>query len=81
MIWAASEAYHYSKNDKYLKLANELESWLSGNNVANTVIYHPETGICFDGIKSKEEVSRNSGAESTIESLLIMMEMEKLNKE
>ena len=81
MIWAASEAYYYSKNDKYLQLANELESWLSGNNVAKTVIYHPETGICFDGIKSKEEVSRNSGAESTIESLLIMMEMEKLNKE
>ncbi len=81
MIWATSEAYKYSKDKKYLKLTHELESWLSGNNDAKTVIYHPETGICFDGIKSKEEVSRNSGAESTIESLLIMLEMEKLNRE
>jgi len=78
MIWATSEAYSYSKNDKYLKLSKELKSWLSGNNDAKTVMYNPETGICFDGIKSKEEVSRNSGAESTIESLLIMMEMKKL---
>ncbi len=78
MVWAASEAYRYSKNAKYLKLSNELKSWLSGNNDAKTVIYNPETGICFDGIKSKEEVSRNSGAESTIESLLIKLEMKKL---
>ena len=78
MVWAASEAYHYSKNAKYLKLSNDLESWLSGNNDAKTVMYNPETGICFDGIKSKEEVSRNSGAESTIESLLIMLEKKKL---
>ena len=81
MIWAASEAYNYSKDKKYLQLINELESWLSGNNDAKTVIYNPETGICFDGIKSEEEVSRNSGAESTIESLLIMLEMQKLNRE
>jgi len=78
MVWAASEAYGYSKNAKYLKLSKDLESWLSGNNDAKTVMYNPETGICFDGIKSKEEVSRNSGAESTIESLLIMLEMKKL---
>ena len=77
MVWAASEAYRYSKNVKYLKLSKDLESWLSGNNDAKTVMYNPATGICFDGIKSKEEVSRNSGAESTIESLLIMLEMKK----
>ena len=77
MVWAYSEAYGYSKNAKYLKLSKDLESWLSGNNDAKTVMYNPETGICFDGIKSKEEVSRNSGAESTIESLLIMLEMKK----
>jgi hypothetical protein len=80
MIWAATEAYHYSKNDTYLNLANELESWLKGNNDAKTSMYNPETGICFDGIKSKLEVSRNSGAESTIESLLILLEMKKLKK-
>jgi len=81
MIWAASEAYHYSKDDKYLRLSNELDSWLSGNNDAKTVIYYPETGICFDGITSKDAVSRNSGAESTIESLLIKLEMQNLNRQ
>ena len=80
MIWAAAEAYHFSKNDIYLNLSYELESWLKGNNDAKTSMYDPETGICFDGIKSKLEVSRNSGAESTIESLLILLELKKLKK-
>ena len=80
MIWATSEAYHYSKDDKYLKLSKELESWLSGNNDAKTRMHNPETGICFDGIKRKDEVNKNSGAESTIESLLILLEIKKLNK-
>jgi len=75
MVWSSLEAYKYSKNKKYLKLAKDLNSWLSGNNDAKTVMYHPETGICFDGIKSKEETSKNSGAESTIESLLILLEI------
>ncbi|RLD27348.1 MAG: hypothetical protein DRI75_09725 [Bacteroidetes bacterium] len=81
MVWAASEAYQYSKNKKYLKLTTDLESWLSGNNDAKTVMYNPETGICFDGIKSKEEISKNSGAESTIESMLILLEIKKLKQE
>ena len=41
MIWATSEAYHYSKNEKYLKLSKKLESWLSGNNDAKTIMYNP----------------------------------------
>ena len=80
MIWAAAEAYHFTENNRYLNLSYELESWLKGNNDAKTSMYNPETGICFDGIKSKLEVSRNSGAESTIESLLILLEMKKLKK-
>lgn len=81
MVWAASEAYQYTKNEKYLKLATDLESWLYGNNDANTVMYNPETGITFDGIKNKEEISKNSGAESTIESMLILLEIKKLKQE
>lgn len=80
MIWATSEAYYYSKNKKYLKLAKELELWLYGNNDAQGIMYDPATGICFDGIKSKEEISKNSGAESTIESLMILLEMKKLKQ-
>ncbi|MCF6224671.1 MAG: hypothetical protein L3J34_13240 [Flavobacteriaceae bacterium] len=78
MVWAASEAYQYTKNEKYLNLATDIELWLYGKNDAKTVMYNPETGICFDGIKSKEEISKNSGAESTIESMLILLEIKKL---
>ncbi len=78
MIWATSEAYHYSKNKKYLKLAKELESWLYGQNDANGKMYNPTTGIFYDGIKSKKEISKNSGAESTIEGLMILLEMKKI---
>ncbi len=78
MIWATSEAYKYSKNKKYLILATDLESWLSGKNDAKRVIYNSETGICFDGIIAQNEINMNSGAESTIESLLILLEMKNL---
>jgi len=79
MILATSEAYHYSKKEKYLKLSKELNMWLYGQNDALGKMYDPITGIFFDGIKSKEEISKNSGAESTIEGLMILLEMEKLN--
>ena len=78
MIWATSEAYSYTKNKKYNNITRELESWLYGQNDAKGNMYDPATGICFDGIKSKKEISKNSGAESTIESLLILLELKKL---
>jgi hypothetical protein len=78
MIWASSEAYYYTKNRKYINLAKELEFWLFGQNDAKEIMYDPKTGICFDGIKSKKEINKNSGAESTIESLMILLEMKKL---
>ena len=78
MVWAAAEAYRYSNQEKYLTLAKNLGSWLTGNNDANQAIYNPSNGICFDGITGPNEVNKNSGAESTIESLLILLEMEKI---
>ncbi|MCH7525535.1 MAG: hypothetical protein IIC74_11215, partial [Bacteroidetes bacterium] len=78
MVWAASEAYRYSNKEKYLKLAIELESWLSGNNDTNTVMYNAKTGVSFDGIIASNKTNKNSGAESTIESILIMLEIKKL---
>jgi len=80
MVWATVEAYKYSNNKKYLNLATDLELWLSGNNDVKSVLYNPATGVCFDGIISKDEINRNSGAESTIESLLILLEMKKLRE-
>jgi hypothetical protein len=80
MIWAASEAYQYSNNENYLLLAKNLEVWLNGKNDASIAIYNPATGISFDGVLGPNEVNRNSGAESTIESLFILLEMKKLKK-
>tara|TARA_R110002096_G_C14654152_1_gene726762 strand:- start:96 stop:1385 length:1290 start_codon:yes stop_codon:yes gene_type:complete len=79
MILAASEAYHYTKDDKYFVLSKDLEAWLWGNNDANTAIYYSATGISFDGIDGTSQINKNSGAESTIESLLILLAIEKLN--
>lgn len=75
MIWAAREAYRYSQEEKYQTLAQNLQAWLSGENDASSAIFNPQTGLCFDGIISPTEINRNSGAESTIESLLIFLEM------
>lgn len=75
MVWAASEAYKYSGEAKYATLAKDLESWFAGENIAGTAMYNPSTGICFDGIVSSSEINRNSGAESTIERLLVLSEI------
>ncbi|WP_428742539.1 hypothetical protein [Tenacibaculum sp.] len=77
MLWAATEAYRYSNDDKYLDIANELGLWLSGKNDANKAMYNPSTGVCFDGITGLNEVNKNSGAESTLEMLLMLLEIEK----
>ncbi|WP_308990641.1 hypothetical protein QLS71_004075 [Mariniflexile litorale] len=77
MLWAAAEAYHYSNDAKYLDIVNELGLWLSGKNDANKTIYNPSNGVCFDGITGPNEVNKNSGAESTLETLLMLLEIEK----
>ncbi|UMB54190.1 hypothetical protein MKD41_01625 [Lutibacter sp. A64] len=78
MLWAASEAYKYSNDEKNLIIAKQLGAWLSGINDANNTIYNPSNGVCFDGVTGQNEVNKNSGAESTIESLLILLELEKV---
>ncbi|MDD7886337.1 hypothetical protein [Flavivirga sp. 57AJ16] len=77
MLWATAEAYRYSNDDKYLVIAKELELWMSGKNDANKAMYNPSTGVCFDGITGLNEVNKNSGAESTLEMLLMLLEIEK----
>ncbi|WP_299672088.1 hypothetical protein [uncultured Polaribacter sp.] len=78
MIWAASEAYQYSNDEKHLAIVNGLALWISGKNDANKAMYNPDTGVCFDGITGLNEVNMNSGAESTLETLLMLLEIEKL---
>jgi len=78
MLWAASEAYQHSNDKNHLEIAHELAQWISGENDANRAIYSPNTGICFDGITGPNEVNKNSGAESTLETLLMLIEIERL---
>lgn len=80
MIWAALKAYEMTKEEKYLTLAEDLAAWFSGKNVANVVMYDPDTGRGYDGISGPNMYNKNAGAESTIESLLSIQAMEEYEK-
>ncbi len=77
MVWAALELYKIDNDEEYAKIAGKLASWFLGKNVAQTALYNPKSGICYDGINSAKEINMNSGAESTIEALLTLLEIEK----
>ena len=76
MVLASIEAYHITKSEKYAVQAGQLGSWFFGNNIANQAMYDTSTGRVFDGIESENEVNYNSGAESTIETLLSLQAIE-----
>ena len=60
----------------YLLMAGLAASWLTGNNPVGRPMYDPATGRCFDGIRDSLTLNLNSGAESTIESLYTLVEVE-----
>ena len=68
--------YDATRKDLYLKMAGLAASWLFGNNVLGTVMYDAATGRCYDGITDSTRLNRNSGAESTIEALYTLLEIE-----
>ena len=68
--------YKLTNEERFAELAGELSTWFFGNNPARQRMYDPETGRCFDGILSETEINRNSGAESTIEALYSIIEVE-----
>jgi hypothetical protein len=76
MVFAAMKAYSLTGNEHYRVLARQLAAWLWGANDAHTPMYHPDSGITFDGIASRTRVNRNSGAESTIEALMCLQALE-----
>jgi hypothetical protein len=76
MVFAAAEAYKETGQAGYADMAGHLAAWLSGANTADTRMYNASTGICFDGISSSSSVNQNSGAESTIEALLSLQQVE-----
>ena len=76
MIWAALEAYDQTKNTKYADMAAQFTGWFLGKNPAGVVMYDRTTGRGYDGIGTSAVVNRNSGAESTIESLWAFQRLE-----
>ena len=69
--------YEATGKQEYLVMAGLAASWLLGNNVAGLPMYDPATGRCFDGIRDSAAINRNSGAESTIEALGTLLEVER----
>ena len=72
--------FEATNDRKYLTMAELAGSWFFGNNAVKTNMYDPMTGRCFDGIHSAIEVNKNSGAESTIEALNSIIELEQYDR-
>ena len=79
IVFASTEAYRQTGEEKYKSIAKQWLGWFSGDNTASKVMYHSETGRCYDGIRSKEDINKNSGAESTIEALLSIQAFQNIN--
>ena len=77
IVFSCLEAYKVTNSDKYSVMAGVAGGWFFGKNIVDQQMYFPKTGICYDGINSKEEINKNSGAESTIEALLSLLEISK----
>ncbi len=67
--------YEATGDEQYARMAGLAASWLAGNNAAGTPMYDPATGRGYDGIGDSATVNYNSGAESTIEALLTLLEV------
>ena len=76
MVWASLQAYKHTGFDFYARQAGDIACWLLGKNITGNPVYDPQTGRCFDGIEDYNKLNRNSGAESTIEALLTILEVE-----
>ena len=69
--------YEATHRNEYLVMAGLAGSWLTGNNPARSPVYDPATGRCLDGIRDSTTLNLNSGAESTIEALAMLLEVER----
>lgn len=77
LIFSCMNAYDKLKDSLFLKIAISSAAWFFKNNPANSIMYDPETGRGYDGVIAYGKINTNSGAESTIESLLSILRLEK----
>jgi len=76
MIVGALRIAEASGDPRFAELAADLAGWFFGSNPAGAQMYDPSSGRGFDGILSETEINRNAGAESTIEALYSILEVE-----
>ncbi|HEV8539492.1 MAG TPA: hypothetical protein VGR15_11295 [Bacteroidota bacterium] len=76
MVVGLLRFYDATGDRLYLKMAGLSAAWLIGNNVLNQRMYDVLSGRCYDGIRDSTSLNRNSGAESTIEALMTLVELE-----
>jgi len=69
--------YEATNNPIYLKMAGLAAAWFFGNNSTGQAMYDSATGRCYDGIRDSMSINKNSGAESTIEALHTLVELER----
>ena len=72
MVFAADEAWRITGEARYRTMARRFASWLTGNNVAHRAVYDAATGRVSDGIEDRLKINPNSGAESTLEGLMVL---------
>ena len=72
MVFAADEAWRITGKQRYRVIAKRFASWLVGNNIAHRSLYDPASGRVSDGIETGGRVNPNSGAESTLEGLMVL---------
>ncbi len=70
--------YHETGEEKWAAMAGLAASWLTGNNAAGFQMFDAQSGRGHDGINSPSDVNRNAGAESTIEALMALQEIEQM---
>lgn len=72
-----SNLYERSGERRHAILAGLAAGWLTGNNIVGEPMYDPQRGYGYDGINNASSINRNAGAESTIESLYTILEIER----
>ena len=75
MVFALLEAYNITGKSQYAEEAGEIARWYTGHNPANAIMYNKDNGIVFDGIINDSSLNKNSGAESTIETLWTLLKI------
>jgi hypothetical protein len=79
MVFSCMNAYDLLKDSLFLNTAINAVKWFFKNNPAGALMYDPQTGRGYDGVIDFGKINTNSGAESTIESLLSILRLEKDN--